>query len=80
VERRKQVIEGDMKMFNWMSERGKSAWLLAFFLVSMLIPTAIPGIYIMNSLPHPYGVVGFLYLGISVFGIFWLWDKYYFKR
>lgn len=72
-----------MKMFNWMSERGKNAWALMLFLFSILMPTIIPSIYIMSEVDirfgHPYGVVGFLYLAVTFFGIFFLWNKFYFK-
>jgi len=66
-------------MFNWMSKKGKNVWMLMFFLFSFTMLPVIPAIYIMSSLPHPYGVVGFLYEAIVFFGLFFLWDKFYFK-
>ena len=67
-------------MFNWMSKRGKSAWLLMFFLFSLTMIPVVPAVYIASELPHPLGVVGFLYMGVVFFGLFWLWDRFYFKK
>ena len=71
-------------MFNWMSQRGKNAWFLVLFLFSMMMPTVVPGVWIMTEVElrfgHPYGIIGFLYLGVTTFGMFFLWDKFYFKK
>lgn len=71
-------------MFDWMSQRGKNAWILMLFFFSMTMPTILPSIQIMieadKVFGHPCGVVGFLYLGLTTFGIFFLWDKFYFKK
>ena len=69
---------------NWISEKGKNAWVLMMFLFSLFMPTIIPSIWIMTEFDirfgHPCGAVGFLYLGVTTLGIFYLWDRFYFKK
>lgn len=64
-------------MFNWISQRGKNAWIVMIFCSTTFMPTSIPGIYIMTYF-NP--LVGLLYTCGSFSIIYFMWLRYFDKK